>query len=79
MVTHGHYDDSSVRRDYGICVPIAAVQKLKEEGCVEGLHPYVYSYMGYTHDLEEFMDEHVTRVAEGLLGDGVTAVLLTPC
>ncbi len=31
-VTHGHYDNSGVLRDYGICLPIQAVRYLVEQG-----------------------------------------------
>ena len=78
-VTHGHYDESGVRADFELAFPVEAVQTLVAEGQVAALHPTLYSFRGFFHDVVDFMDVHAREVAEELREADVNGALITPC
>lgn len=78
-VSHGHYDDAGVRADPGICLPVAALERLVEEGEAAGVFDPCFTFKGYFRETRAFIDEHCAAVARELVAGEVGAALITPC
>jgi glycine reductase len=75
-VTHEGYDSVLVRRDPNRLVPVDTVRQLEKEGLVGQLHDRFYSTTGVASVVE--MVRKVGRaIAQELIADGVTGVILT--
>ena len=78
---HLHINTKPVLDDLNILLPIHRFQELVAEGRVGGLAERSYSFMGfqgYPPDTTAWRETYGPRVAEGLIGEGVHSVLLTP-
>jgi D-proline reductase (dithiol) PrdB len=79
-VSHFHINSSDVIEDMDILLPIQRFQELAAEGCIGGLAPHAYSFMGYQGfpaDLSGWKEVYGPQVAERLLAEQVDCVMLT--
>lgn len=79
-ITHDYYDHKDAEEDRNVIFPVERAKELVEEGVVGSLSPMGYSFMGHLADDTHIpaMEENAREVGRRLLGDRVTAALITP-
>lgn len=78
-ITHGHYDETSARRDLNCVFPLWRLQDLASEGIIGSVAPRHYGFRGSIARVGPLMRESGPEVARRLKADAVDVVLLTPC
>jgi D-proline reductase (dithiol) PrdB len=77
MVTHGGYDNSDVNKDINCMFPIDRLSELINEGLIKASAPNHYSFMGGGGDQDAFKKYTGPEIAQRLLDEEVSAVVLT--
>ena len=77
-IYHLHIDPSFGREDLNCVLPLGRLEELKGRGEIGEVAPRHYSYMGYTIDPTELLDDTVPKIVQDLRDDGVDVVLLVP-
>jgi D-proline reductase (dithiol) PrdB len=77
-VYHLHIDPTFGREDLNCLLPLGRLADLAEMGVIGEVAPRHLSYMGYTIDPTELIENSVPDMAEILLADEVDLVLLVP-
>ncbi|MEO0564129.1 MAG: glycine/sarcosine/betaine reductase selenoprotein B family protein [Chloroflexota bacterium] len=75
---HGHYDQSAVRTDPQVLVPLKHLADMVAEGLIDELAPEVISFNGYQPDMTRVEDETLPDIIRAAKEMQVTAVLLVP-
>jgi D-proline reductase (dithiol) PrdB len=75
---HTHYDQTAVRTDAQVLLPLRHLENMVREGYIGELAPSVISYMGYQPDATRTMDETFPAILERLKQERVQAALLVP-
>lgn len=79
MISHSHYNNSSVLDDINVALPGDRMNALAQRGIIKALHPVVYSFMGFILDTRPLTSKFAPEVAGKLAEDGVDIALITPC
>jgi D-proline reductase (dithiol) PrdB len=79
-ITHKYYDHSAADEDLNVVLPVDRLRELRDEGCVGGVAPRAYSFMGHIDGphLPTLLEATAPEVARRLVADGADAVVLTP-
>jgi len=77
-VTHGHYDETDVRKDVNCLLPMERLQELIEEGFVQASASAHISFMGYIPDVTPLIKESAPEAARILKVENVDIAVLTP-
>ena len=75
---HEHYDQTAVREDPQVLLPLRYLAELVGKGDVGELSPSVVSYMGYQPDLSRVVDETAKAILQVAQAEHVHAALLVP-
>lgn len=75
---HGHYDQSMIKHDPQVGLPLRHLNRMVERGDLGSLAPSVVSFMGYQPDSARVVEEVVPRVVEFATREEVDAALLAP-
>ncbi len=75
---HEHYDQTAVRADAQVLLPLRHLEELTQTGKVSELAPSVISYSGYQPDVSKIVHELVPAVIELAQQDRIEAALLVP-
>lgn len=75
---HLHVDDSFAREDLNCILPLELLAGFEEAGEIGRLAAHHYSYMGYTLDPTELLEETTPKIIDSLRNDQVDLVLLVP-
>jgi D-proline reductase (dithiol) PrdB len=76
-VNHLHIKTGYINEDINVMLPVGRMEELAAEGVIGGLAPTAYSFYGYQWN-NDFLDQAIAPMTEGMLAEGVEAVLLTP-
>ncbi len=71
-----NFDRSGFQQDWNLVFPLDRLQELREQGHIQSVARYHYSFMGATDPKD--MVPGVRKLADLLQNDNVTAVLLVP-
>jgi D-proline reductase (dithiol) PrdB len=77
-IYHLHIDPSFGREDLNCVLPLGRLEELQEMGEIGEVAPRHYSYMGYTIDPTELLQDTVPKMVRNLREDRVDLVLLVP-
>lgn len=79
-MAHLHVNDADVRADQEVALPLAALQRLVDEGVVGAAAPQHVSVMGYQGQggLDAWRDETAPAVVELLRAQGTDGAVLAP-
>lgn len=75
---HDHYDQTAVKDDPQVLLPLGHLDELVQAGAIGELAPSVINFMGYQPDLGQVVDELYPAILEVLKAEEVTAALLVP-
>ncbi len=75
---HDHYDQSAVREDPGVLLPLELLQEGVEEGRIGSVAEIWLSFMGYQPDLGCVADETLPELIAAAKGAGADAAFLVP-
>lgn len=75
---HDHYDQTAVRDDSQVLLPLTHLRALVEEGRVGSLTPSLVSFMGYQPDVSRVLDETFPAIMRVVEQEQPDAILLVP-
>jgi D-proline reductase (dithiol) PrdB len=75
---HTHYDQTAVRSDAQVLLPLRHLENMVAEGYIGELAPSVISYMGYQPDATRTVDETLPAILAVMKQEKVQAALLVP-
>jgi len=75
---HEHYDQSYVRQDPQVLLPLRHLENLVATNYIAGLAPEVVSFMGYQPDVTKIIDITIPEVISVAQENQVDAVFLVP-
>ncbi len=76
--THGHYDESMVRQDMQVGIPLEHLRSLASEGVIGSLTDAVVSFMGYQPDSAAVAEDFAPKLVAQAKDQGATAALFAP-
>ena len=77
-VTHGHYDETDVRKDINCLLPMERLEELVEEGFIQASASTHISFMGYIPNVAPLIKESAPEAARILKAENVDIAVLTP-
>lgn len=77
-IAHGHYDETFVRTDINVIVPVDRLRELISDGFVAKLAPTVWSTDGYCTDAAAVVADAGAKILEGMKREAVDVALLVP-
>ncbi len=77
-VTHGHYDETEVRKDVNCLLPMDRLQELVDQGFVSAAASNHISFMGYIPDVKQLVRETAPEATRMLVADHVDIAVITP-
>jgi hypothetical protein len=75
---HTHYDQTAVRQDPGVLLPVEHLCALVENGTIGSLAPSMIHFMGYQPNAARVVDETAPAILDVLRAQEVDAALLVP-
>jgi D-proline reductase (dithiol) PrdB len=75
---HLHINTAYLLEDINVMLPLARMAEFEAEGVIGALAPTAYSFYGFQWQSTEFLQQAITPMAQGMVQEGVDAVLLTP-
>lgn len=75
---HDHYDQTAVRSDPQVLLPLRHLETLVQQGVIGELTPSLVSYMGYQPDATRTVDELIPAILEIAREQKAQAALLVP-
>jgi D-proline reductase (dithiol) PrdB len=75
---HDHFDQTAIRQDPQVLVPLRHLEDLVAEGVIGELAPSMAFFMGYHPDMTRVIDETLPPILSAAQTEGVTAALLVP-
>lgn len=75
---HDHYDQTAVREDSQVLLPLAHLRALVAEGRLGALTPSLVSFMGYQPDVSRVLDETFPAIRAVAEQEHPDAILLVP-
>jgi D-proline reductase (dithiol) PrdB len=75
---HTHYDQTAVRADPQVLIPIGHLRAMVQSGWIGELAPSAVHFMGYQPDVTRVVDETAPAILERLRADRIDAALLVP-
>jgi len=75
---HNHYDQTAVREDAQVLLPLTHLQSLVEEKVIGRLSDTVISFMGYQPFVNKVVKKTIPAILEIVTKEQVDAVLLVP-
>ena len=75
---HQAYDQSDVRADAQVLLPLRHLEAMVEEGVIGELAPSVVSFNGWLPDVPRTIDELLPRIVEAAKAEQVDGALLVP-
>ena len=75
---HEHFDQTAIKQDPQVLVPLRHLEDLVVEGVIGELAPSMAFFMGYQPDMTRVVDETLPPILSAAQTEGVTAVLLVP-
>lgn len=75
---HDHYNQSAVKEDPQVLLPLRHLDQLVAEGAIGELTPSVVNFMGYQPDVTRVLDEMIPAIIDVALGENAHAALLVP-
>jgi D-proline reductase (dithiol) PrdB len=78
-IAHSHYDHKHADEDLNVVWPVEQMKLFEEKGTIGHLYPWFYSFMGFIPQSHQLEKESAPVLADRLIGDGVNAMILTPC
>jgi hypothetical protein len=76
--SHEHYDQTAVRADPQVLLPLGHLVEMVAAGAIGELTPSVVSFMGYQPDVSRVVDEMIPEIVAAARAEDVQAVLLVP-
>ncbi len=75
---HDHYDQTAVREDSQVLLPLTHLQAMVDEGRLGSLTPSLVSFMGYQPDVGRVLDETFPAIMAVVSQEQPDAILLVP-
>jgi D-proline reductase (dithiol) PrdB len=75
---HTHYDQTAVRQDAQVLLPLRQLEDMVKEGKIGSLTTNMISYMGYQPDAIRTLDQLVPAVVAAAKAEQADAALLVP-
>ena len=75
---HDHYDNSPVKEDMQVLLPLNHLKEMTEAGEIGCLSKNVVSFMGYQPDVEKVVKETIPEIISIAKRDNIEAALLVP-
>ncbi len=75
---HDHYDQTAVREDMQVLLPLAHLQALVDERVIGALSDTVVSFMGYQPFVNRVINKTLAKLREIVKKEAIDAVLLVP-
>ena len=75
---HTHYDQTAVRSDPQVLLPLRHLEDLVAEGVIGELAPWVISFSGYLPDVERTINELIPQIVAAAKQEEIDAALLVP-
>lgn len=75
---HDHYDQTAVREDAQVLLPLRHLEAMVDEGKIGGLAENVISFMGYQPDVTRVLDETIPSIVRAVQQEEVDAAFLVP-
>ena len=75
---HDHYDQTAVREDSQVLLPLKHLQDLSQQNVIGGLSEQVVSFMGYQPFVGRVLKKTFPAILDIVKSEGVDAVLLVP-
>jgi hypothetical protein len=75
---HGNYDETYVRQDPQVLLPLRHLEDLVAEGTIGELSPSVISFMGYQPDAVRVVDDLIPQIVAHAKQEEFDAALLVP-
>ncbi len=76
--SHQAYDQTAVREDAQVLLPLRHLEAMVEEGIIGELAPSVVSFNGWLPDVTRTIDELIPRIVEAAKEEKVDGALLVP-
>ncbi|MEM7028778.1 MAG: glycine/sarcosine/betaine reductase selenoprotein B family protein [Chloroflexota bacterium] len=75
---HTHYDQTAVRTDPQVLLPLRHLEAKVEAGEIGELAPSVISFMGYQPDVRRAVNEMIPAIVEAAKAEKIDGALLVP-
>jgi len=75
---HTHYDQTAVRQDPQVLLPLRHLEDLVTEGVIGELVPSVISFSGYLPNVERTVNELIPAIVAAAKAETIDAALLVP-
>ena len=75
---HTHYDQTAVRQDPQVLLPLRHLEDLVGEGAIGELAPSVISFSGYLPDVERTLNDLIPPIVAAAKAEAIDAALLVP-
>ena len=75
---HTHYDQTAVRQDPQVLMPLTYLRDKVTTGEIGELAPSIISFCGYQPDLKRVVDEMIPQIVEIALAEKIDGALLVP-
>lgn len=75
---HEHYDQTAVKADPQVLLPLRHLEDMVREGLIGELAPSVINYHGYQPDVERTVNETIPAIVEVAKAEQINAALLVP-
>ena len=75
---HTHYDQTAVRTDPQVLLPLRHLEAMVEAGDIGELAPSVISFMGYQPDARRAVEEMIPAIVDAAKAEKIDGALLVP-
>ena len=75
---HTHYDQTAVRQDPQVLLPLRHLEDLVAEGVIGELAPSVINFSGYMPDVEQTLNKLIPAIVAAAKAEAFDAALLIP-